>query len=144
MKKLLTFALFVALFSSACKKEVVLTNAQILQGKVWKLSAATENGTAAAIPTCTLDDKFTFSVSGSYEHNYGTTKCSGDPNTTSGNWSVDEATKVLKIVTTVLTVNKTSTYTIKSISATSFVLAYEISTLGGSTKQVEETYVPAQ
>ena len=142
MKKLLVFTLFVALFASACKKkEVVLTSSEVLQSKIWKLSTITESGVAVTLSPCKTDDKFTFSASGSYEQNYGTTKCTGElANSSTGNWSVDETTKILKIVGLL----KTSSYTIKSISATSFVLSYDNTTLGGTTKTVEETYVPAQ
>jgi hypothetical protein len=142
MKKLLAFTLFIALFTSSCKKkEVVLTSAEILQSKVWKLSSVTEGGAAVALTTCQTDDRFSFSTTGSFEQNYGTTKCSAQvANSFTGNWSVDEATKTLKIVS----VLKTYTYTIKSISATSYVLSYENTTLSSGTKIVEETYVPAQ
>ncbi len=143
MKNLLVFALFITLLASSCKKEVVVvpTASEILQSKVWKLSSVTEGGAVVALSTCQTDDKFSFSTAGSFEQNYGTTKCTGQVvNAVTGNWSVDEATKVLKIVS----VLKTYTYTIKSISAASYVLSYENTTLSGGTKIVEETYVPAQ
>ncbi len=144
MKNLLVFALFITLLASSCKKEVVVpapTSAEILQSKVWKLSSVTEGGAVVALTTCQTDDKFSFSATGSFEQNYGTTKCTAQvANSFTGNWSVDEPTKVLKIVSSL----KTFTYTIKSISTTSYVLSYENTTLSGGTKIVEETYVPAQ
>ena len=138
------FSLFLTLMVGACKKETVVpapTSAEILQSKIWKLSAVTEGGVAVALLACQTDDKFTFSASGSFEQNYGTTKCNSQiPNSFTGNWSVDDTKKVLKIVSAL----KTYEYTIKSISASSYVLSYENTTLSGGTKVVEETYVPAQ
>jgi Lipocalin-like domain len=144
MKKLLAFTLFIALLATSCKKEVVVvpTAAETLQSKVWKLSSVTESGTSVVLAACQADDRFSFSTTGSFEQNYGTTKCGTTQiaNSFTGNWSVDEATKTLKIVSAL----KTYTYTIKSISASTYVLSYENTTLSGGTKVVEETYVPAQ
>ena len=140
------FSLFLTLMVGACKKETVVpapSSAEILRSKVWKLTSITKGGAASPLETCQTDDKFTFSFSGSFEKNFGTTKCNGElTNSFTGNWSVDETTKILKIVSTL---NVTYAYTIKSISATSYVLSYEEpAPLGGSAKVVEETYVPAQ
>jgi Lipocalin-like domain len=142
MRKLAFFAILMTLLAASCKKETVtLTAAQVLQSKVWKLSSKTENGTAVTLATCAADDKVTYSVSGSYEYNFGTTKCAGEPNATTGNWSVDGST--LKIVTN----STTTSYTIKSYDSaksTQFILSYTNTATGGVTKTVEETYVAAQ
>jgi hypothetical protein len=143
MRKFLVFTIALATLFTACKKD--LTPAEILQTTVWKMSAYSENGIASTLQPCTVDDKFTFSVSGSYEHNYGTSKCNIiGANSLTGNWSVEADGKSLKLVTTVLGISKSTLYSIKSIEEAKFVLTYEVSSTGGTVKVIEETYVPAQ
>lgn len=141
IQKFAFFALFAVLFAS-CSLFEEPTASEVLQDKVWKLSLKTENATAVVLPTCTGDDKFTYSASGSFEHNYGTDKCLADPNTTTGNWSVENNDQTLKLVTTILGISRTTSYTIKSFTSKQVVLSYENTSIGGTTKTIEETYVP--
>jgi len=81
---------------SGCKKDDPLTPVQLLSGtnsngKSWQLIDQTLDGTSTAVGTCNADDITTFFPSLDYTFEEGASKCdSGDPQTLSGTWVLDQ------------------------------------------------------